>query len=86
MACALRGVDGEACDLDEDHAEISRRRVEACGVEVDAGDSGQQIDAQEAVGCAPWRSPWVIEEQIDNFKRLAHPGMTADAENGEAKP
>ena len=55
-------------------------------VEVDAGDSGQQIDAQEAVGFAPWRSPWAIEEQIDNFKRLAHPGMTADAENGEAKP
>ena len=39
-----------------------------------------------SAAAASLQDPWVIEEQIDNFKRLAHPGMTAHAENGEAKP
>ena len=54
-------------------------------VEVDTGDKTQQIDAQEARGVVPWRSPVLIEEQIDNFKLLTHAGVTTAAEHGEVE-
>jgi hypothetical protein len=35
VAAALEGVDGVACDLSEVNAETARRRVEACGFEIE---------------------------------------------------